>query len=415
MDRSTATPPVALLEANQRLLALRERLGIVASKPVASRRADDVAEVGQDSAADPGAVRPLPLPPAHLGWGSERLTAVLRRAAQNSAGEQAEPPPTNLIAAPAPICANLPEPGGAPDTVKLYPSIALGMLRQQKTASGRLWLLLRALDGDGRGAFRIDSIAKQLTNPTSSSHLCGRRQLRNLLREGDGLYWQRDEEYLWLRSAAKVAYGLGVTRLTGQPVALPVATLLAGVGAFRAHLYAAFHASRTPESGPAMPIARETMKRLSGVGRSSQRSYERRAGVAAQSNFAVGEVTTKEAQEERACQKGQALFELKDYRGQQGPQGRSYLAWQLPNSYKGQGRHCPKGRQKRINRELKDLVMKGMPGNVAETSETRLAEKVYYPNGSLAAKAYGRDPEKERYWRRPLVGGGTAVWQRVGG
>ncbi|MBK9051459.1 MAG: hypothetical protein IPL78_11245 [Chloroflexi bacterium] len=57
----------------------------------------------------------------------------------------------------------------------------------------------------------------------------------------------------------------------------------------------------------------------------------------------------------------------------------------MPNSYLGQHQHQPKGRQKRINRELKDLVMQGMPGNVEERAETH-PEKRYYPHGKEAAR-----------------------------
>jgi len=164
-----------------------------------------------------------------------------------------------------------------------------------------------------------------------------------------------------------------------------------------------------------MPIARETMAELSGVGRSSQRAYEERVGVEVQANFAVGDISTKENQENRAWVQGQALFELKDYRGQQGKKGKTYLAWQLPNTYIGQHRRRPRGRQKRINRKLKDLVMKGMPGNVGGTSELRQPEKIYYPNGKLAAKAYGRDTERELYWKRHRTGNGRFdLWQQLG-
>jgi hypothetical protein len=41
-----------------------------------------------------------------------------------------------------------------------------------------------------------------------------------------------------------VAFGLGVERLSGRPVALPLEALLNGIGRFRAELYAAFHSGR---------------------------------------------------------------------------------------------------------------------------------------------------------------------------
>jgi hypothetical protein len=41
--------------------------------------------------------------------------------------------------------------------------------------------------------------------------------------------------------------------------------------------------------------------------------------------------------------------------------------------------------------------------------------KVYYQNGKLAAKAYSRDPERERYWQQNKVGNGRFVaWQQFG-
>jgi hypothetical protein len=215
-----------------------------------------------------------------------------------------------------------------------------------------------------------------------------------------------------------VAAALGVERLSGRPVALPVAAVLQGIGAFKAHLYAAFHSGRvkeTPHGERSMPIARETMACLSGVGRSSQRSYEEAAGVSVQANFAVGELADTDSRQERAWRQGRAVFELKDYRGQQGKKGRTYLCWQLPNSYQGGHDFRPRGRQRKVNRELKDLVNKRAPGNEAGLVEEPRPEKVYYPNGKLAAKAYGRDPEQERYWQQGRVGNGRFVaWQQFG-
>lgn len=363
--------------------------------------------------------------PDHLGWGSEVLTAVLRRRGH---GADCLAVHLGFDSRETADAVKLPE--NTPQTlqegqsrhsatwVKLYPAIGLGMLRLELTAPGRLWLMLRFLDEAGQGNLRIDIVAQHLAQKYSPLYLCGKRQLRNLLQDGEGIYWTRDKERIWLYSAAKVAFALGVGQLTGRPVALPVSALLAGVGTFRANLYAAFHSGRTkdtPYGEQAMPIARETMAELSGVGRSSQRAYEALVGIEVQANFAVGAVSTKESKENLAWVRGQALFELKDYHGQQGKKGKVYLAWQLPNSYSGQHQHRPKGRQKRINRKLKDLVMKGMPGNVEGTSVTR-PEKLYYPNGKLAAKAYGRDPERELYWK-PGVGrnGRFELWQQLGG
>ncbi|MBK9055829.1 MAG: hypothetical protein IPL78_34475 [Chloroflexi bacterium] len=251
---------------------------------------------------------------------------------------------------------------------------------------------------------------------SSPWRLCGQRQWRNLLRDGDGVFWTRDREQIWLRSVAKVALALGVDRLAGRPVALPVAALVEGIGAFRAHLYTAFHSGRTKESTrgrQVMPIARVTLAGLSGVGASSQRAYEKQTKLKVQANFAVGEVATEENRENRAWTQGQAVFELTDYRGQQGRKGETYLAWQLPNSYLGQHQHRPKGRQKRINRELKDLVMQGMPGNV----EGRVRRTQRNGITPMAKRRLSLRPagKRELYWKRDRTGNGPyEVWQQLG-
>ncbi len=446
MDGSNPTPSSQLLEANRTLYELRvqaqvQRQTANVQHPTGKKRYSGTSHKG-DHSLKTDCCSFIAHLPDHLGWGSEVLTAVLRHCHQESdyvdnsqdwlkhlldlsreesrdTAVSSSSTINNIQSTPSNNQQHLAESQQTNSWVKLYPDIGLGMLRQELAAPGRLWLMLRYLDNEGSGLLRIDILARHLTKKSSPLRLCGKRQLRNLLQAGEGVYWTRDKEHIWLRSAAKVAYTLGVERLTGRPVALPIAALLDGIGAFRAHLYAAFHSGRTkdtPYGEQAMPIARETMEQLSGVGQSSQRAYEDRVGIAVQANFAVGEVATEENQENRAWVQGQALFELKDYRGQQGKKGKTYLAWQLPNTYLGQHRHRPRGRQKRINRELKDLVMKGMPGNVGGTSETQKPEKVYYPNGKLAAKAYGRDPERELYWKRHRTGNGRFdLWQQLGG
>ena len=412
MDAAKKAVSPALEEANRRLYQLRQQ--VCPPERVSSRTAESQSGDEAERTAEPLAVIPN-----HLGWGSERLTAVLRQRIQRQAKEtpksKAE---SDAFAGHKPVRGpNLdPEP---PDWVKLYPDIGLGMLREGAAAPGRLWLMLRYLDQDGQGSFRIVNIREQLTRKKSAHRLCGKRQLRNLLRDGEGVYWTRDNGRLWLRSAAKVAFALGVEHLSGRPVALPVAAVLEGVGAFKAHLYAAFHSGRvkeTPHGAKVMPIARETVAGLSGVGRSSQRNYEQMAGVEVQANFAVGEPVSEDGRQERAWRQGQALFELQDFYGRQGKKGRTYLCWQLPNSYEGGHVFRPRGRQRRINRELNDLVNKRAPGNEEGPDEEPRPGSMYYPNGMMAAKAYGRDPAQERYWRQGRVENGRFVaWQQLGG
>ena len=363
--------------------------------------------------------------PEHLGWGSEPLSRLLRQQQRGKAApatetttettapvtpdeKESDPPlggsdQSKIVARPATIAETF--------ATKLYPSIALAMLREEQAASGRLWLLLRGLDQEGCGWVRVADIKQQLAKEGSPTYLCTWRQVRNLLHDGEGLYWdikQKDTDdgraRLWLRAAAKVAHELGVERLSGQPVALPLEALVNGIGRFRAELYAAFHSGRVksdPNAQPEpAPIARETLAQLSGVGETTQRRYETAVNLDVKPNYAIGNQVSKEELEEKGWSQGNALFILEDFNGQQGPKGRQYVAWQLPNSYTGSHQQCPKGRQRRINRQLKDLVMKGMPGNGGKTEDDSRMTKLYYPTGKLAAQAFNRRKVDSCYWRR---------------
>ncbi len=285
------------------------------------------------------------------------------------------------------------------------------MLREERAAAGRVWLLLRRIDEAGRGVVAVDAARAALCRKGSSLRLCGWRRLRQLLAEGEGQYWTRDSRgRLWLHGPARVAAALGVARLANRPVDVPVAALLGGIGDARAHLYATFHSGRAKENtryeirdtngenahsylvsrisylGP--PIARDTLADLAGVSPRSQAAYERRAGIEARSNIALGERVAaggaiSPREQERAWTHGRALFRFKDYRGKQGKPGATYLAWRLPNGY-GPGRghqQRPKGRQKRINRRLADLFTKGMTGN----SEARI-ERRFFPTAAGAMR-----------------------------
>jgi len=311
-----------------------------------------------------------------------------------------------------------------------------------------VWLLLRHLDDAGRGMVGVAAARAALCDRESPLHLCGRRRLRQLLAEGEGLFWTRDAaDRLWLRGPVRVAAALGVRRLANRPVAVPVAALLGCIGDARAQLYATFHSGRARElldagaqgcrgagekegpptplrpCAPASPISRAALTALSGACARSQAAYERRAGVLARSNVALGErvadgahAVVGPAEQERAWQCGRALFRLKDYRGHYGHPGAVYLAWRLPNGYgpaRGQQQR-PRGRQKRINRRLTDLFTQGMTGNGrAATGKRFFGTAVGAVKAGQGAGGQGKRPA-EVHWPIGRARSGVGVWATIG-
>lgn len=346
----------------------------------------------------------------HLGWESEGLrraqhVSASRRAARERRQEALTLSWLPSLAAPrsATPTNSHPSPVSPPSlTIRLFPDLALAMLRQDAAAAGRLWLLLRHLDQAGSGWLSEAEVRAQLASPGAPLRLCGWRQLRNLLAQGEGVFWQRGESggerRIWLAGTARVALSLGVSVFRLAPVALPVTTLLQGIGAVRAHFYASYH------SGQERPIARATLEAVSAVSRRSQRAYERQAGIRCQENWAIGPRCTTSSRQEMTWQRGQAVFTFTDYRGTYGPAGEQHLAWQLPNNYKGPHRTQGQRPPKALNQRLVDLYSKGTTGNGRKQVEKPAQEKTrpasrFYDTGLVAVRAFHRAPHEDVYWR----------------
>jgi hypothetical protein len=324
---------------------------------------------------------------------------------------------------------NLPSADKQAAVISLSPTLALAILKAGQVACGRLWLLLRHLDPDGRGWLESEAVYSALAGEGSDLHLCSRRHLARLLDEGEGLFWTAGvsgsgkDGRIWLRSQARVAVALGIEKLTGRPVALPVSILLGPIGQLRAHFYASFHSGRTGEREYGSPIARETLEAVTGVPRRTQQVYDRRAGVRIRSNIALGPAVScgpvstttplpsSTTVQELAWQYGRACFPFTDYRGTNGRAGRTYHAWRLPNSYQGPHACLPRGRQRRLNRQLVDLCSKRGAGN------GRAAERpgrCFFSHGAAAGRAWCRGRAVVVYW--PCKGSGRwLVWAVVDG
>jgi hypothetical protein len=395
-------PSADLVAANQRLLELRTRHN-KAGRPEISplpckTEPPTLAEIYQE------------LPP-HLGWESAPASAAMRRTSQ--AAERQRGQPERDEEADPPTAVTLPTQEEPETYIALLPTLALAVLREGRAASGRLWFLLRQLDQDGRGWVKRAEAYKAFSGRTSPLRFCSRRHLARLLAEGEGLFWTADKERIWLQGQAKVAAALGLERLTGRPVAVPLDIFLGRIGDLKAHFYSAFHSSRTGEREYAPPIARETITAVTGVARRTQQYYERRAGVQARPNIALGPAASDRkagdgtaTAQELAWRHGRAYFRFTDHRGRYGRPGQTYHAWRLPNSYRGPHHCLPRGRQRRLNRQLAVLCIKRGMGN---GNLTQRPARCFFPNGAAAGRAWSRGRAAVAYW--PFSSARRKRWQ----
>ncbi len=275
-------------------------------------------------------------------------------------------------------------------TVRHYPTLGVAALEAEQVPHYRVWLLCHHLDMAGRGWLEVDHVRQLLTGQDSVMRVCGWRRLRQILGSGHDRFWKWDKQNgrLWLFGAVRVAAGLAVSRLSGLPVALPVSVAAAAIGEFKAHLYGAWHSGRRKSN----PITRREQETTTGVPERTQRAYCKTANVVCKRNIAIGESSTEEAFKKNAWRYGQ-VFEFVDHHGQHGQVGRAYIAWQMPNSYTGTHQKTAKGRMRKINRKLKDLVTLGAQGNSGGN-----VDKLYYANGGEAGRAFNRNADKDAYW-----------------
>ena len=313
--------------------------------------------------------------PTHLGWGVMRANVQAKT-------QPATPPHNSFPSFKQPNPENI---ESLPTIVRAYPSLLTAMLRQERAAIGRIWLLCRALDQEGQGWLRIDVLRQKLADKTSNWHIVGWRRLRQLLQAGKGVFWERDEfGRIWLYSAARVAQNLNVSRLAGNPVELPIAELLEGIHSTKAVFYAAFHTGRKTSN----PISRATLRELTGSAEATQRTYEASSNITAHANYCISGIRSTTENVQAEAFKRAAVFTVTDRKT-----GQQQIAWPLPNNYKTTLQTACRGRQRKINRQLKlssDLVIQGRGGTDEDFG------RIFCANGKQALQ---RSSQLDRYWR----------------
>ncbi len=115
--------------------------------------------------------------PAHLGWHSTPVAELVRKKqlADAAAAEAAEQPfifPEKEPVVPSIDLVGEIDPQTA--TVKVYPAIALAILRREHSAAGRIYFLLRALDPHGRGWLSVKYIRKKMCAERSGFRIAKR-------------------------------------------------------------------------------------------------------------------------------------------------------------------------------------------------------------------------------------------------
>lgn len=283
--------------------------------------------------------------------------------------------------------------------------IGIAAMRALQSSHYQLWLLLHLMDRAGRGWLDLDTVTLHLTDPFSKHKMWQRPRLQQLLKEGNGRFWQLTETRVYYRTHSRVAAVLGIEKLNGRFVTITADQAKTSAATFRAHCFAAWLANHTN------PISQQAIEQLTGIPPRSQRRYCQLADIERTLNICIGPKHTQERMQECSWQYS-GTFSFTDHLGVQGSQQAQYVAWHLPTGYSVGVDLGTRSRQRRVNKQIDNLANTGVQGNGNMFACERRSERsrLFYENGSSAAKAFNRDGSEDVYWKRAKARTGTGLW-----
>ncbi len=412
-DGSDELAVSALEAANAALLALRKRLGIV------TRETQEEPETEDSETEDVALGQHFELPP-DFGWGSEAVTEQIKRWRARVSGQETSSPlevatpskPTEKTEIAPLVSESSPEveeEKTPKNTIVAHPDLLFAFLRDELVTVGRVWLLCRLLDAAGRGWLDVEAIREALTGKESPLKVCGWRRLRQILAEGKGIFWERDDQgRLWLYSQVRVSTALGIDYFQHNPVLLTVEQLTEKIGQVKAHFYAAFHSSRV-HSEKANPISRETLTELTGLSARTQQRYDEQVGIGKQQMVGVGLPFSDDRNREHLW-KGKSTFKFIDKKGKLGPAGATYVAWHLPNQYGAIHQSAPVNQRRRLNKKLAAYTSSGnkMHDLAIQRAQGNDADTLFFADGRAASKKMGNGGYLK-------ANGQKSIWYAIGG
>ena len=289
-------------------------------------------------------------------------------------------------------------------TIKIQPSLYTAVMREGLAKVARILLIAQLVDSDRNGHVPLDALRQFI----DANNIMGQRQLRKLLREGVGLFWDRTKTHIDTYAPHVIAVKVGVSHFSGRPVYVPSTAVIGSTKEFKAAIYAAFHAGREWQGRGEVkkPIARETMQGIMGVSSSTQQDYDSIANVRTEKNIAI--LATNDAQE-AAWQTDGGAFPFTDWNGKNGKKGGVYIARQLPNDYHSKLKTASRANTIRTNERL-NAKMDNMGINAEASERTGNRAIRQMADESDVCKLYAKDGKQAEKLDKGFWRGTGGVW-----
>jgi hypothetical protein len=161
-----------------------------------------------------------------------------------------------------------------------YPSLYVSARKQRRGGTYETWIMLRSTPGVGKGWTSVSDALDWITGQFGIS----RKTAQGRLRSDDGTFWTVDHKHarIWMRSVQSVWEAIDGTPLSA-PQRIPISEFQ-GTAKRRSQLHTAWLACRRQRDGRTKPMAHETIRRKTGISPTTQRRYQKMAGVTTHRN-----------------------------------------------------------------------------------------------------------------------------------
>ena len=227
--------------------------------------------------------------------------------------------------------------------IKTYPELSLAAIRRKKDKLIRVWYLMRHIDKEGSA--RV--LKNDLRAFVKEQEIISQETLRKTLLNGDNQLWniKRTKKGITYRYRSLEKAAIFLNAVPTRAVMIPLSAF-SKLGRMRAQFYSSLFITITN------PIARATICRVWGIKKTTQRRYQKVAGVKVIRNIAKEEIDPEEGWGE--TKEGSFVY----YEN-----GKWLLIQDLPNSYRSNLKRAPRGMVTRVRKWLWSLRDQGRESN----------------------------------------------------
>jgi hypothetical protein len=149
------------------------------------------------------------------------------------------------------------------------------------------------------------------------------------------------------------------------------------------------------------PIARKTLRDLTGASPRMQQGCEKKARVRTRGNVALGAPLGHIDPQEVAWRRGRSSFQFRDGAGAYGPAGQNYHAWRLPNSYQGPFPAIGRQRRRRGRKHQRSHGNKRTDQDLRQQGDAGNRQRRYAGGARALARLLRSRPGGSFYWHLP--------------